>query len=215
MLPETKARTSSCPFPWTLSEEVPATPRTLCRPSFEHGPELGQVGVSGNQIVHPARWAKVDIHAQLRATCRRKRELQVRELERIRQDNSAAKVISLGPEVAQAGGHAAPNGPERRDPRESANTGQGLDRASAIDSFVPNGGEKASSDRAGALPFLSGFQQLPANRNLLSEPLGVSGRRLSGEPNISGVAAKIPEVIPGVLRGMLLSVLIDGFEGVE
>src|SRR5260221_2798499 len=74
-------------------EEMPAVPRTLGRPSFEHGPELGQVGVSSNEIVHAARWAKVDIHAQLRATCLRKRELQVIDLERLRQDNSAAKII--------------------------------------------------------------------------------------------------------------------------
>src|SRR5260370_25188991 len=70
-----------------------AVPRTLGRPSFEHRPELGQVGVSTNEIGHAACWAKVDIHAQLRASCRRTRELQVIDLERIRQDNSAAKII--------------------------------------------------------------------------------------------------------------------------
>src|SRR5260370_39866757 len=69
-----------------------AVPRTLGRPSFEHRPELGQVGVSTNEIGHAACWAKVDIHAQLRASCRRTRELQVIDLERIRQDNSAAKI---------------------------------------------------------------------------------------------------------------------------
>src|SRR5712691_10685244 len=72
---------------------MPAVPRTLGRPSFEHGPELGQVGVPSNEIVHAPCWAKVDIHAQLRASCRRKRELQVINPERIRQDNSAAKII--------------------------------------------------------------------------------------------------------------------------
>src|SRR6266403_2890184 len=69
-------------------EVMPAVPRILGRPSFEHGPELGQVGVPSNEIVHSACWAKVNIHAQLRATCRRKRELQVIDLERLRQDNS-------------------------------------------------------------------------------------------------------------------------------
>jgi hypothetical protein len=38
---------------------------------------------------------------------------------------------------------------------------------------------------------------------------------LIGEPNVGEMAAKVSEVIPGVLRGMLLSVLINGFEGIK
>src|SRR6202035_5912223 len=63
------------------------------RQSFEHGPELCQVGVPSNEIGHAACWAKVDVHAQLRASYRREREPQVTDLERIGQDNSAAEII--------------------------------------------------------------------------------------------------------------------------
>jgi hypothetical protein len=38
---------------------------------------------------------------------------------------------------------------------------------------------------------------------------------LIGEPNVGEVPTEVSEVIPGVLRGMLLSVLINGFEGIE
>jgi len=101
---------------------MPAVPRILGRPSFEHGPERGQVGVPSNEIVHAACWAKVDIHAQLRATCLRKRELQVIDLERLRQDNSAAKIIFVWTRwshgLAVMSHPMAPSGeaPERRPP---------------------------------------------------------------------------------------------------
>ena len=52
-------------------------------------------------------------------------------------------------------------------------------------------------------------------RNLLQNRLMSLFGVLIGEPNICEVAAKVSEVIPGVLRGMLLSVLINGFEGIK
>ena len=52
-------------------------------------------------------------------------------------------------------------------------------------------------------------------RNLLQNCLMSLFGVIIGEPNLGEVAAKVSEVIPGVLRGMLLTVLIDGFEGVK
>src|SRR5260370_24903065 len=129
-----------------------AVPRTLGRPSFEHRPELGQVGVSTNEIGHAACWAKVDIHAQLRASCRRTRELQVIDLERIRQDNSAAKIIFVWTRwshgLAVMSHPMTPSGeaPERRPVR-----GKDLIESSALDSFITNGGYEASSHSCGVL----------------------------------------------------------------
>src|SRR6266446_518056 len=117
-----------------------AVPRTLGRPSFEHGPELGQVGVSTNEIGHAACWAKVDMYAKLRATRRRKRELQVADLERTGQDNSAAKIIFVWTRwshgLAVMSHPMTPSGeaPERRPVR-----GKDLIESSALDSFITNG----------------------------------------------------------------------------
>src|SRR2546427_12436634 len=120
---------------------MPAVPRILGRPSFEHGPELGQVRVPSNEIVHAACWAKVDIHAQLRASCHRKRELQVIDLEWIGEDNSAAKIIFVSTRwshgLAVMSHPMAPSGgaPERR-PRR----GKDLIESSALDSFITDSG---------------------------------------------------------------------------
>src|SRR5712691_2273282 len=195
---------------------MPAVPRTLGRPSFEHRLELGQVGVPSNEIVHAARWAKIDIHAQLRASYRRNRDLQVIDLERIRHDNSAAKIIFVWTRwshgLAVMSHPMAPSGeaPESRPVR-----GKDLIESSALDSFITNGGQEASSNCAGVLPFLRRLQQLLAMQNLLQNCLMSLFGVIIGEANLGEVAAKVSEVIPGVLRCMLLSVLINGFECVE
>src|SRR5207245_2664637 len=147
-------------------EEMPAVPPSLLgRPSFEHDPELGQVGVPSNEIVHSACWAKVDIHAKLRATCRRKRELQVIDLERLRQDNSAAKIIFIWTRWSHGlpvmSHPMAPSGeaPERRPVR-----GKDLIESSALDSFITNGGWEVASKCDGYWTYLGYFEQIYATR---------------------------------------------------
>src|SRR5271157_534616 len=74
-------------------EEMPTVPRTRGRPSFEHGVKLGQVGIPGIEITHPAHRSEVNIHTQFRTGIRRERQLQLIGLQLISQDNSSAKII--------------------------------------------------------------------------------------------------------------------------
>src|SRR5208283_2453729 len=93
--------------------------------------------------------------------------------------------------------------------------GKDLVESGTLNSFISDCGQEASTDRARALPFLGRFQQFLANRNLLQDCLVPLLGIIIGKPNIGRVAAKVPEVIPGVLRSRLLSVLIDSLEGIE
>src|SRR5260370_42210526 len=93
MLSEIKRKLRTPLFLGDCHEEVPTTPRMLCRPSFEQGPKFSQGRVTSHEIVEASGWAEVDIHTQLRAANRRKRKFEVLQLERIRRDNPAAEVI--------------------------------------------------------------------------------------------------------------------------
>jgi len=75
----------------------------------------------------------------------------------------------------------APSGeaPESRPVR-----GKDLIESSALDSFISNGGEEASSNCAGVLPFLRRLQQLLAMRNLLQNCLMSLFGVIIGEPNL-------------------------------
>ena len=77
-------------------QEVPAVPRTLHGPSLEHGLKLCQVWVAGDQKTHATNGPEINRHTQLRAAVARKRKREVIRLQRLRQDNPAAKVVFVG-----------------------------------------------------------------------------------------------------------------------
>jgi len=77
------------------------------------------------------------------------------------------------------------HGPTARPQRVGQVRGKDLIESSALDSFISNGGEEASSNCAGVLPFLRRLQQLLAMRNLLTELLDVFVRRASSESRTS------------------------------
>src|SRR2546429_2565851 len=142
VVPELKRKLRTTFFFGDCHEEVPTTPRMLCRPSFEQGPKLSQGRVASHQIVEAASGAEVDIHAQLRGTCRRKRELQVIDLERIRQDNPAAKVIVLRARRADRLAVVPnPMSPRGEAPKSRPIGGKDLIEPGAVYSFIPNRGE--------------------------------------------------------------------------
>src|SRR5271157_327322 len=105
--------------------------------------------------------------------------------------------------------------PSGKAPESRPIGGKDLVESGALNSLITDRGQEASSDCARALPFLGWFQQFLANRNLLQNCLVPLLGIIIGEPNIRGVATKVPKVIPDVPRNWLLPVLINGLESIE
>jgi len=109
-------------------KEMPAVPRTLGRPSFEHGVELGQVGYACNEIDSPGALGR-DRYSRPNSGQASVVNDSFSSSDSSRSDRyRRRKSSSLCLLVAPAGDRAAPNGPERQGPRESSNRGQGFGR---------------------------------------------------------------------------------------
>ena len=155
---------------------------------------------------------------QLRAAVARKRKREIIRLQRLRQDNSAAKVIFVG----TCGAHRLafmtyPMSPSGEAPESRPEWRKNLIEFGALYSFVTNRNQKASGDRARVAAISQLVSVAASATRSVSELLGVFCSASSSDSSNTQRTRRrgCRSNTTACFEAGLLPVQINGFEGIE